>query len=751
MVPRRDVCRRAITAAVVTAGIVIGALAVGPGAAWAKGSGYYVTFVARSCPSYQDVFANKARNDIQESLDDLGPDSPYNDTVGLVDPAVESRAPEDACSPLPQWQFTLGHGYLTRAVTGPWGSLSEVTDPFAGSSIVTQASTPLYDQYHNRVKGQSIAGAVTIQLTDDERKQAAAANRLWAQGGTPDDPVLANTFPGPEYGFAALRCATDALNGDNVEYVFFPAGVTHVFCYAFYVVPPPTSGTITIQKRVVGAPDGEDPAFGFNGSISFNPDGFTLANGQSLDFYRAGGQTWEVTEAAVDHYTLSSVDCTATTDNGQPGSSTATMTGATTEIHLVDAEHVTCVYTNTYQPPPGGLVIDKTTRNGTGRFTYTVAPAAAGGRDFHVAATTRRPRVPASAAPELSDLAPGRYTITETSRTSDEGRWRTVSVVCNGVREKPGEPVQVTVQSGQTSTCGFVDAFIAAGAISLAKITTGSTGSVAFLIGARGGKARQFSQHATTTEEGVAADAVPNRSTDATDHLPLGRYLIVEQAPPSEDANDWALQSVQCNGQLIPFSRGAIAVTLTPAHPRLRCVFTDRFIAQPPPDPSPPPTPIPPSPPTPSDGGRTPAYEGSDLSVAKQALTPEVVSGQAVSYRITVHNRGPDAAANVVLVDQPQGRATLLSVTTSKGTCNSGKLIVCRLGNLAPRATVAIMVRLIPRTSAARFSNRAVVGGGTAEATLANNSAQATIRVLHPPAHPIACSSSLSPVARAAC
>ena len=108
--------------------------------------------------------------------------------------------------------------------------------------------------------------------------------------------------------------------------------MTHVFCYALYVVPPPTSGTITIQKRVVGAPAGENPAFHFSGPLSFDPNGFTLADGQSKDFFRAGGQDWAVTEDAVDNYRLSSVNCTAQTSSGSPGTSTWTVNGATTTI-----------------------------------------------------------------------------------------------------------------------------------------------------------------------------------------------------------------------------------------------------------------------------------------------------------------------------------------------------------------------------------------------------------------------------------
>ncbi len=721
----------------------------------ARGSGYYVTFVARSCPSYDDVFANKARNDIQESLVDLGPDSPYNESGGLVDPTVEESAPQDACSPLPNWTFTLGRGIESHADSGPWGDLSKVTDPFGGARIVTKAATPLYDQYHNRIKGQQIAGATTIQLTDDERQAASVSDQLWAQGGVPGDPVLAQQYPGPQYGFAALRCAADALNGDNVETIFFPAGVSHVFCYALYVVPPPTSGTITIQKRVVGAPAGENPAFAFSGSISFDPNGFTLANGQSEDFYRAGGQDWQVSEGAVDNYTLSSVDCTAQTASRGTGSSTAMVSGAIATIHLVANEHVTCVYTNTYQPPIGGLTIAKITRGGIGRFTYTVTPSA-GGAGRHETATTRRPGVPVTATPALTHLSPGAYTIREHVSTSTAGRWTTVRVTCNGAERRPGRSVHITIHSGATAACTFVNAFLPSGSISLAKVTHGSVGAVAFLIAARRAPARQYRQHAVTRHQDAAANAIPNGPANATDHLLLGRYLIAEQAPPIANPNNWTLLYVQCNGQLVPFNRGVIAVTLTPAHPRVHCIYNDRFSAHPAPPPPPPPTPPtppspgPPTPPSPSPSP-TPSYAATDLSVTKQALDPFAVKGEPVTYRITVHNRGPDPAAHVVLADKPSGKARVVYVRPSAGRCTIGTFIVCRLGNLPANATVSIMVRLIPETSATPFVNRAVVGGATAEATLTNNVAHSTIRVIVPPAHPIACPSRVAPVAHAAC
>ena len=42
-----------------------------------QGTDYFVTIAARQCPTYEDITANRARNNIQESLKDLGPDTPY--------------------------------------------------------------------------------------------------------------------------------------------------------------------------------------------------------------------------------------------------------------------------------------------------------------------------------------------------------------------------------------------------------------------------------------------------------------------------------------------------------------------------------------------------------------------------------------------------------------------------------------------------------------------------------------------------
>ncbi|HMS61666.1 MAG TPA: hypothetical protein PKD63_05240, partial [Solirubrobacteraceae bacterium] len=259
---------------IVLALVVLSAtLATIPATAPAADSDLTVTIAARFCDEYTDIFGNRARNNIMESLRDLGPDTPYSDDLAAdpVRPEKEDLPPQSACKPLPNWKFVLGRGYRSRAVSGPWGSLSIVTGAFS-TDITTKASTPLLNNA-GQDTGDTIAGAVTIPLTQEQASIAARPNSLWIQGGTTTDPVLNTPYPG-EYGFGALRCAIDNLNGDNVEWIGFPQGSKHVFCYAFYVKPPPTSGTIIVRKEISSdtPPETASTTFPFNGNISFNAD-----------------------------------------------------------------------------------------------------------------------------------------------------------------------------------------------------------------------------------------------------------------------------------------------------------------------------------------------------------------------------------------------------------------------------------------------------------------------------------------------
>ena len=117
---------------------VLAALALSAAPASAQDQPRLVTIAARSCPTYEDITANRARNNIMESLKDLGPDTPYGQDglPLLVDPAVEAQV-QPNCTAIDNWEFTLGKGIATRNAVPPepWGRLSYVTDPFCTDDL----------------------------------------------------------------------------------------------------------------------------------------------------------------------------------------------------------------------------------------------------------------------------------------------------------------------------------------------------------------------------------------------------------------------------------------------------------------------------------------------------------------------------------------------------------------------------------------------------------------------------------------
>ncbi len=241
---------------------VIGLLAafavVGPGAGAASaqqppgpdgdGSDYFVTIAARQCPTYH--------GHPREPRAQQHPGEPEGPRGGH---AVHGRAADqpgdrgrDAA------ELHADHGLEVHARPRdrrpcPW-PLGLAVDRHVAvlrPDITTLASVPERDARASASRRAPIAGATTIELTATQAELAAKSSSLWIQGGTPTDPVLAG-IPAfaDEFGFGALRCAIDNLNGDNVEWIQFPAGSRHVYCYAYYVTPPPTSGTIIIRKQV---------------------------------------------------------------------------------------------------------------------------------------------------------------------------------------------------------------------------------------------------------------------------------------------------------------------------------------------------------------------------------------------------------------------------------------------------------------------------------------------------------------------
>ena len=640
-----------------------------------------VTFAARSCPSYTDVMANLQRDNLQQSLEDLGPDSRYR-SGQPVDPGIESDA-QPKCKPLSSWSFTLGTAKGPE-VAGSWGSLSTVEGAYA-TRIVTQATTPLLNDL-GQPTGRDLEGAVTVELTPKQADLASGPEGLWLQGGTPTDPVLDGTYPG-RYGFAAVRCAVDNLFGDNAEWIAYPDGATHVFCFAYYVDLSAQSGTIVVRKEVA-KPVGATETFRFHGNVSYEPDGgFELAvvkgKPAETDFQRqataAGGKPWSFAEDVPPGWTLDSIACTSKT--GASGTTTD-LAKASTSVTLAAGDVVTCTYTDSQIPPKGALQITKTTIGGIGTFHYTVTPASAsGGKPKTATATTKEPGVEVAASPSSIELASGSYAISETlPADSGDGTWKLDSVDCNG-QSYTALPVHVTVAADQGVHCRFVNELIPPGSISIHVVAFGGTGTAGYSIYPQTTPPSPlvYSKTAHVTEQGVPVAA----TGDPTDAVSLGEYRIQQFAAPGTNVEGWALTSVVCNGDLVGSSQGAVTIHLTAADPDAACTFTNTYSKQPPaPEPEPPPNPDP-----------TPE---SRIDLTKTADKKTVTVGDIVTYTITAKNVGDAAAQGVTLAEKtPTETAEIVSLQPSQGTCvHTHAPATCYLGTIEPGQTVTIIAKL---------------------------------------------------------
>lgn len=117
-----------------------------------------------------------------------------------------------------------------------------------------------------------------------------------------------------------------------------------------------------------------------------------------------------------------------------------------------------------------------------------------------------------------------------------------------------------------------------------------------------------------------------------------------------------------------------------------------------------------------------------DLAIQKVALTPEVFPEDEVRYRITVLNRGPVQATNVVVSEELALDLALLTVKPSKGECSNR---TCRLGTLARNEQVTIEVTAVAdRNSGGNtLVNRVRVDATQRDLNPDDNADEAVVRV----------------------
>lgn len=122
----------------------------------------------------------------------------------------------------------------------------------------------------------------------------------------------------------------------------------------------------------------------------------------------------------------------------------------------------------------------------------------------------------------------------------------------------------------------------------------------------------------------------------------------------------------------------------------------------------------------------------ADLSLTQSADKPSALIGEDITYTIKAANAGPHEAPSTVVTDPLPAKVSLVSATSSQGTCSGTSTVSCSLGALenGASATITIVVRA---DAAGTATNTASVSGEAFDPTPADESASATTTIPAPP------------------
>lgn len=439
--------------------------------------------------------------------------------------------------------------------------------------------------------------------------QLTGGRQLWVQGGTPQHPLNQGDPVNPvgtRFGFGALRCAQDHLNGDNVEFVSFPQNTSHVFCFYYAVSPPPTAGLITVRKQI--SPDspvstGNYP-FRFDGDVSYedtNGDGihdFTLSPSQGRPdeqtFVRGATgdqEPWTFAEVPQPGWNPpQQAQCVSQTGESQID---AGANGATS-VHLAAGDHVTCTYTNTRSLGPSAIY--KETHGGTGTFPFTITQPDGTVRQETATTTAEGEAVRVAG---LAGSPSGVYTMRESfPDEGGAGSWALTGVTCNGesvpfTTDATGGSASFDKAPGSENLCVFSNTFTPGGSISIDKTTQGGIGTFRYEIRqlpetpASEPVSQTFQAQATTTEQGTPATATPiGPPAEQLRVVPDAHYTIQEILPPQGPEGTWEMVDADCgpNQTGVDLATQSVDITLTRDNPRAQCHFVNRLV---PPEPPP--------------------------------------------------------------------------------------------------------------------------------------------------------------------
>lgn len=131
-----------------------------------------------------------------------------------------------------------------------------------------------------------------------------------------------------------------------------------------------------------------------------------------------------------------------------------------------------------------------------------------------------------------------------------------------------------------------------------------------------------------------------------------------------------------------------------------------------------------------NNGSSVSTSVAADVSVMKSIASATPVKGQPITYGIVVTNRGPSTATGVTLTDPLPSQVSVLSVTTTQGSCSGSSTVTCALGTLLNGASATVYITVAPATSGASMRNTATVSANEFDPDGSNNTSTADLSFL---------------------
>jgi uncharacterized repeat protein (TIGR01451 family) len=125
--------------------------------------------------------------------------------------------------------------------------------------------------------------------------------------------------------------------------------------------------------------------------------------------------------------------------------------------------------------------------------------------------------------------------------------------------------------------------------------------------------------------------------------------------------------------------------------------------------------------------GGTTGVTTADMRITKTASIPAAAAGQTFDYTLVVVNNGPSTATGVVVADTTPSGFSLISATSTQGSCTATTTVSCTIGTMLNGATVTITLHGTA-SGAGSLVNTATVSANETDPVPANNTSTVNLQ-----------------------